>query len=400
MRNIQKNSLPFFTMLLLISFASVNAVLFTPALPAIRDYFHISENSAQQTITWFLVGYALGQLLYSPIANRYGRKPALRIGISIQIVSSLICVIGGYLHLYWLLVMGRFLLALGSGVGLKMTFTLVNETYEPKLASQTLSYLMLAFAITPGLSVALGGVLITYFDWMSCFYVGALYGIILLFLTMRLPETLKTVDLNALQWSHLWRGYYHQLSHRQLLLGGLLVGSSTCFIYVFASLSPFIAMNLFGMDSFAYGLANILPSIGLLLGSLVGAQLIKNYSLQWMLKIGVAITSIGSIALYGLVYMNLSPVISLFIPMIPIYFGLCFVFSNASVVALEKTKDKAHGSAMMSFLNMGFATVVILAAEHFEVSTLLLPQIYVIMCFLMIGLVMLLIKKSDEPSGK
>src|SRR5436190_17052493 len=102
--------LSFFTLLLLISFASVNAVLFTPALPAIANFFAISDSTAQLTITWFLVGYAIGQLIYGPIANRYGRKPALYVGISLQIFSSLLCVLAGKLHLYSLLVTARFLL--------------------------------------------------------------------------------------------------------------------------------------------------------------------------------------------------------------------------------------------------------------------------------------------------
>jgi DHA1 family bicyclomycin/chloramphenicol resistance-like MFS transporter len=136
-----QTKLPFFTLLLLISFASVNAVLFTPALPNIAQFFGINEDVAQQTMTWFLVGYAFGQLLYGPLANRFGRKPALYMGISLQMYSSLLCVLAGYTHTFWLLAIGRFLLALGSGVGLKMTFTLVNECYEPKIASQKISYL-------------------------------------------------------------------------------------------------------------------------------------------------------------------------------------------------------------------------------------------------------------------
>src|SRR3990167_9419333 len=199
--------LPFFTLLLLISFASVNAVLFTPALPNIAHFFGIGEDTAQQTITWFLVGYAVGQLVYGPIANRFGRKPALYAGISLQIVSSLLCVLAGVIHEYWLLVIARFLLALGSGVGLKMTFTLVNECYEPKIASQKVSYLMLAFAITPGLGVALGGILNEHYGWMSCFYAGAIYGLALLFFVARLPETQKTLNLNALKMKHLVHGY-------------------------------------------------------------------------------------------------------------------------------------------------------------------------------------------------
>ena len=226
----------FFTLLLMISFASVNAVLFTPALPDIANFFSISTEAAQQTITWFLVGYTLGQLVYGPLANRFGRKPAIYMGISLQILSSFICVFSGLIHEYSLLVLGRFLLALGSGVGLKMTFTLVNECYAPKIASQKVSYLMLAFAITPGLGVALGGILTERWGWMSCFYAGAIYGVILLLLATRLPETLATLNLNALKIKHLLHDYYIQFKNSQLVAGGLLMGGVTCFVYVFAAL--------------------------------------------------------------------------------------------------------------------------------------------------------------------
>ncbi len=93
-------SLPFFTLILLISFAAVNTVLFTPALPNITEFLGISKSQAQLTISLFLVGYAFGQLIYDPVANRYGRKPALYGGIITQILSSFLCVIAGKMQSY------------------------------------------------------------------------------------------------------------------------------------------------------------------------------------------------------------------------------------------------------------------------------------------------------------
>lgn len=66
---------------------------------------------------------------------------------------------------------------------------------------------MLVFAITPGLAIALGGLLNTYLGWMSCFYVGALYGTLLFLLVMHLPETATQLDYNALEIHHLIAGY-------------------------------------------------------------------------------------------------------------------------------------------------------------------------------------------------
>jgi DHA1 family bicyclomycin/chloramphenicol resistance-like MFS transporter len=381
-----QTKLPFFTLLLLISFASVNAVLFTPALPTIAYFFGISEDTAQQTITWFLVGYTVGQLLYGPLANRFGRKPGLYAGISLQIISSLLCVASGVIHAYWLLVVARFIMAIGAGVGLKMTYTLVNECYEPKVAGQKLSYLILAFAITPGLGVAIGGFLNTYWGWMSCFYASAIYGLVLLLLVTRLPETQKNLDFNALKITHLLHGYSTQFKNKRLVVGGLLMGTTACFIYVFAALAPFIAINLFHMQSDDYGLANCIPTIGLIAGSLVSARLSKTHSFESIIQMGIRIASMGVLLMFMAMLANIPLLFSLFLPMIIIYFGLCFILAHTSMIAMEGIVDKAHGAAVMSFINMGLATLAVFALALFPIKTLLLPTIYLVLCVAMFGI--------------
>lgn len=381
-----KSAISFFTLLLLISFASVNAVLFTPALPAITDFFAISENAAQQTITWFLIGYALGQLIYGPLANRFGRKPALYGGIALQIMSSFLCVLAGVLHLYLLMVIGRFLLALGSGVGLKMTFTLINEAYEPKQASEKMSYLMLAFAITPGLGIAIGGILNAHFGWESCFYAGAIYGVILLLLVSRLPETLHELHYNALKLSYLYHAYTTQFKNFKLVVGALLMGGVTCFVYVFAALAPFISITIYGMKSSEYGLANIIPALGMLFGSLVSARLSKLFSFTMLMRTGIIIAILGVIIMFIAMKMHAAVIYAVFLPMMLVYFGSCFVLANASTLAMSSVSDKAHGAAVMSFINMGTATVVVLSVAAFQTTAMLLPMIYLVIGFMMMML--------------
>jgi MFS family permease len=381
---MQKNiKLSCLTLVLMISFASVNAVLFTPALPNIAHAFQISESMAQQMMTWFMVGYAIGQLLYGPIANRYGRKPALYMGVSMQIVSNILCITAGLTHSYFLLVAARFLMALGSGVGLKMTFTLLNESYEPKEVSHKLSYLMLAFAITPGLAVALGGIVNTHLGWMGCFYTGAFYGLCLLLFVRRLPETLANKDMHAFKLKHLLESYMMQFKNLQLMMGGILMGGATAFVYVFAAVAPFVAINILHMSGTAYGLANLLPPIGLVLGSLASVQLLKRKSSDFSIRLGITVSAISTIIMIVAVWVKASALMALFMPMILIYFGLALVFANASTVAMEKVLDKAHGSAVMNFMNMGFATLVVLMLGLFQIKLILLPMAFLFLTIVM-----------------
>jgi len=379
-----KQELSFITLLLLISFASVNAVLFTPALPDIAYFFAVSDDVAQDTITWFLIAYAIGQLLYGPIANRFGRKSALYLGVGLQIISSLLCAFSGNIHSFSLLIVGRFLLALGSGAGLKMTFTLVNECYTPKVASQKIAYLMLGFAVTPGLGVALGGVLNEYFGWQSCFYAGAVYGLGLLFLITKLPETQKVLDLNALKIKHLIQEYITQFKNNQLIAGGFLMGSCASFVYLFGAAAPFIAINLLGMTSSEYGIANILPPIGIILGSLWSARLTKKVPLQIIIRKGIFIIGAGTLFMFIAVAMHGAALFSLFLPMIIIYFGTSLIIANASSLAMSQATDKAHASAVMSFINMGTATLLVLGLGFFPVTTIILPIIYIMLNIMMI----------------
>lgn len=386
MQPSQPQNLPMFTLLLMISFASVNAVLFTPGLPDITQYFAIKEDTAQLTISWFLIGYAFGQLVYGPVANRFGRKPTLYMGIGLQIASSLLCVVSGLITSYPLLVISRFLLALGAGVGLKMTFTMVNECYEPKVVSQKIAFLMLAFAITPALSVALGGWLTRQFGWMSCFYAGALYGVILLILVSRLPETQFTKHKDAFKLVQLIQGYSTQMKNLVLVAGGLLMGCCTCFVYVFAAEAPFLAMNVYGLSTTEYGVANLIPPIGLIAGSIVSGKLADKIPLHYIIHTGIIVSIMGCLWMAAAVYLHADVINTLFLPMILVYGGVCLIAANASAIAMSTVKDKAHGSAMMNFLNMGLPTVIVLSLGLFPIHIFLLPILFFLICIFMLFL--------------
>lgn len=380
---ISKGRFPWITLTLLISFASVNAVLYTPALPDIATFLQISHAQGEGTVAWFLIGYALGQLLYGPLAERFGRKKALYMGIGLQILASLGCALTYYNNSYEWLIICRFLVAIGAGVGLKMTFTLVNEWYKPKEASQKIAYLMLAFAMTPGLAVGLGGLLNTYLGWPSCFLVGAVYGVALCVLVSRLPMQPSVINKKALQLRHLRRAYQQQFTNVSLLTGGLLMGAAGCFVYVFAAIAPFIAIDLLQMSSSEYGLANIIPSLGMIGGCLCSGQWVKKVDFKFLIKVGTAVSSLGVVLMAVLMLMGLSPWFSLFLPMMIIYFGLSFVMANASTLAMSLVVDKSHGSAVMNFINVGIATLSVLALGLCSIHAMLLPVVYAMICLVM-----------------
>ena len=128
-----------------VSLASASAALITPALPIIQKSWDLSNSSLQLIISIFLLGYLLGQWIYGPLANRFGRLSALRLGfVVINIVGIVISGIAAFFDSYLGLIFGRFITALGASSGLVCTFILMNELFEKNKAKS-----LFAFVVCP-----------------------------------------------------------------------------------------------------------------------------------------------------------------------------------------------------------------------------------------------------------
>jgi MFS transporter, DHA1 family, multidrug resistance protein len=353
---------------LLISFASVGAVVFTPGLPEIGKYFAITNDVAQYTVTWYLIGYSLGQLLYGPLANRFGSKSTLKIGSSIAIIGSLGCILSYTIKSFDLLVFSRVLLSLGAACGLKMTFTLTSKLFSHENAAKAMSYTMMSFAIAPGLAVYIGSVLVSYYNWSTPFYFMLLYSIIIFIVTGFLPEAYINKDHQALKFSNVISNYVLQVKNYKVIVGGLLVGVGTSIVYAFAAFSPFIAINQMGLSETSFGLYNIIPSLGILFGSIVSGGLSGIWSPQKSLKYGLWISLLGVIVLFLTLKSSETNPLSLFAPMVIIYFGFSFIFGNSAALALKDSTDKGNASAMLSFTNMISSYIVVTIVSFLNFS--------------------------------
>ncbi len=352
------NSRNLISLMLLISFGSIGAVACSPALPEIAKYFLMTESQTQSCISWYLIGYAFGQLIYGPLVNRYGSKNSIIIGVLIEIIGAIICILSKYTHSFELLLIGRVLMAIGAGSGLTLALTISSRLSAPQQSAKTISILTIAFAVTPGIGVFLGGWLLNFFDWTSSFYLLLAYGVLIWILSYFLPEAIQTRNPSALQLSSLGKNYLTQLRSSTTIFGGLLIGSSTSIIYSFAALAPFMAIDLMKITPSSYGTYNFIPVIGMIAGSLAATYLSKSSSSKNIIKVGLIIATVGSITMFF--SLNLFPqmALSLFAPMLIIYFGLSIIFSNGSALALSHTVDKSNASAMLSFINMSLTVAI------------------------------------------
>lgn len=362
----QKSEPSLFILLLLVSFASVSAMLFTPALPEIAQKFAISSNTAQFTMTIFLIGYSVGSLPYGPMAKRFGRKPTLYFGIVLAILGSLLIISVEYLEFFWLFLVGRLLSALGSSVGMKIVFTMIGDVYSQENATKKIAIAGLSFAVAPGIAIALGGMLTKNFGWVSCFYFLILYSLFLFFLATFLPETAPSLDKDALNARNVVQGYMKKCKNHKLITASVLMGCVTGIIYLFSASAPFIGIDVIGLSPEVFGLWNFLPSFGLFLGLILSHRMAGKAQVKKTILIGLWTVIFFSILMFLLFIGKAVNVFSLFFLMVPIYIGEALVFSNVSALAMSHAQDKANASAVMNFINIGLSVIILSLSELFS----------------------------------
>ncbi|MDF1654381.1 MAG: MFS transporter [Coxiellaceae bacterium] len=370
-------------LILLISFPSVATVLVSPALPAISSFFHISNGYVQQIITLAIIGYALGQLIYSPFANRYGRKIAVYIGLGVYFLSCILCLIGIYTQSMAVILIGRLLMVLGASVGMVITFTVINDFYHPHQARPVVSYAVLAYAFMPALAILVGGFITSHFSWIDCFYFYLVYGFVILIAAWRLPETLINKDMQALKIKKLIRDFVSAFVCWRLMVFSLIYGLMTAFIYVTASGAPFIGIDEIGLSPAVYGLVLLLPYSGQFIGAIGGGQLNKKLTGYKVLTFGYASVIFGSVLMFICFLLGAINVYTLVIPIFFIMMGLPMTYSVSTVMALMNFEDKATGSAVMSFVTMLVSLVATYVLTVLPTKNpLMMPAVYVVLCVL------------------
>lgn len=228
-----KSKLTITWLLSYISIASVSSAIITPALPQIQAQFGLTLGAVEWVVSAFLMGYVLGQLIYGPLANAYGRLKSLRLGLSINLFGLMVCLIATSFQLYPLLVLGRFITGLGAASGLACTFMLINEWLPEPQRKTAMAYSILSFALGIGLAVMIGGVITQYWQWEGCFVVLMTQGVLMLIGTRVFSETLS--QPKPIQMKRLLEDYQQALSSKTLVVFSMLVGTCSMMGYCFSA---------------------------------------------------------------------------------------------------------------------------------------------------------------------
>ena len=291
----QKNAAsgPLFILILsgLMAFASLSTDIYLPAMPVMAAEL---QGDAELTITGFLIGFALAQLIWGPVSDRLGRRTPLFIGMVLFIIGSVGCALSVSIDqiIFW-----RVFQALGACTGPMLARAMVRDLFARTRAAQMLSTLTIVMAIAPIIGPLMGGQMIRVTSWHAIFWLLAGIGLVMLLALRWLPETLppeRRQQGSPLKAFH----HYGQLLRNRIFMRYTL--SLTCYYvaaYAFITGSPDVYIRYFGVEPQHYGWLFAVNILGVMTMSLVNRRLVQRYALGDLLKAALVVASLAMAAM-------------------------------------------------------------------------------------------------------
>ena len=324
--------------------------IFIPALPAIATAFKTSQHTAQLTITLYLVGMALGQLVYGPLSDRFGRRPILIWSQAIYLSGLLLALVAPSIGI---LLAARILQSVGSCGALVLGRAMVRDVAGSQNAARQLATLGLIMAITPAVSPAVGGLVSVWLGWRAIFALLALIVSMLLIIVLkRLPETnVAKISLPGplallMGYVTLWR----TPSFRRFTIAGACSATS---LYGFFAAAPFLLTRTMHQPPESVGFYCLLTVIGMMTGSFAARQMARRVSIIRAARLGNTLCVSSAVALSLISLTNQLNIFSLMAPLVTYAVGVGIVSPN-TLAGLMNTHPERAGAAssLYGFLQM------------------------------------------------
>lgn len=331
--------------------------MYLPAFPKIASDLNTTIQNVALSVSTYFLGFALGQILYGPLLDRFGRKRPLYTGICIYIIATIICSTSNSINALLII---RFLQALSGCVASVAAMAMVRDFFPPDKSASVISLLMLVLGASPMLAPTAGSFVMSAFGWRYIFIVlASIAFIILVVVFFFLPRPQKPDTSISLRPKPILIGFKTILVLPQFYIFSL--AGTFCFsgLFVYVAGSPAIFMDGFHVSPKAYGGIFALLSVGFIGVSQMNHLLTKKYKSEEILRVTSLIQTIASILFFiGVLngwYGLIANIVFLFI--ILACAGL--IYPNAAAIALAPfEKNAGTAAALLGFIQIGVGGLI------------------------------------------
>lgn len=341
-------ALPLLVAIAMASPLALNA--FVPAMPDAARALNADISTIQLTFTAYLLTLAFGQLISGPLADFFGRRPVLLVGLGLHVAGSCLAASADGVML---LVAGRVLQALGGSTAMVLARTIILDVHGRAGAAGRMGYVVMAIAIAQSIAPALGGYINLWGGWNAIFYLSILMGGLVWLLALRLlPETCAERS-DDLRLGRVLRSYGGVLGSGQYLGYALSTTFIATAFYLFVGSAPYIVVDQLGGDSADFGTWFLAVSLAFMLGSFCSTRLASRFNVDQMVLLGNGLSLLGAAALVVLAWWEALSFASLFLPMALVTFGRGLSQPNAQSAAISCAPGAAAtASGLMGFIQL------------------------------------------------
>ncbi len=340
--------------------------MYLPAMPALGRAFGASASAVQLTLSTFFLGLGIGQLIYGPLSDRFGRKLPLYIGGVLFVGASIGCTLVTSIEA---MVALRFVQALGSAAGLVVPRAMVRDLFQPQHAARVYSMLMLVMGVAPILAPLVGGYLLIWFGWPAIFWVLAGAGaVISVAAGWMLPETRVPGGAGTLGFGHVLRSYAAVLRDRRFLGFTLSGGLPMAGMFAYIAGSPFVFIELFGVPEEAYGWLFGSNAFGFIGASQINRRLLRTHPAEKILRAGSLMTAAASLVLLATALTGFGGLPGIAVPLFFAIAPLGIIMPNATAAAMAGHGERAGTAAavlgVIQFAAGGIASAAVSALQN------------------------------------
>jgi MFS transporter, DHA1 family, multidrug resistance protein len=279
--------------------------MYLPALPAIGRDLAATPAAVQLSLSSFFLGFGVGQLVWGPLGDRFGRRGPIVAGIALYIAGCVACALSSDVdHL----VLWRFVQAFGACAAPVLARAMVRDLFPQDQAARMLSLMMLIMGIAPMVAPLLGGQVLVWSGWRAIFWGLAAFGLIVLAGLYTIPESLSLDKRRRAGIGDMVTGYFRLLGNRAYLAYTLSGAFFTGGMFTYIAATPFVYIEYFGISPQLYGLLFGVNVVGMMVFNVVNRRLVlaigSDRSLVWgalaCAGFGLILAVLGATGSFGL----------------------------------------------------------------------------------------------------
>lgn len=335
---------------------SIDAIL--PAFAKLSADLHVDDVVVQQTLSVYLVTFAMASLVHGSLSDALGRRPVIAVGCALYALASVWCALAPTMSS---LLVARGAQGLVAGAGMIVGRTVVRDVFDGPAAQRFMSHISMIFAVAPALAPVVGGWILGWGSWRMIFWLLAAYGIVLVLLAVfLLPETHPAAARVPFRPRPLVGSFISASTDRSVLRLSTAIGFNFAALFLYISSAPAIIIRHLGLGAQDFGLLFVPLVLAMMVGAFLTGRLVGRVRQGTFVAIGFAIALAGSV--FAVTYQSLAAqpeVLWTVLPAATGSLGVALVFPILTISLLDqRPRERGAVSSFQSFLSTCLNAVV------------------------------------------